>query len=114
MESSNKLPPSTIVFSQRESSTYSRNMDKFGSGPRDSSIQSAFRKVLIHDHRYANPEAENDLWCPVLGQYINKVLMKAAHIFPYRLGEDVMKAVFGETSVNEMFSLRNGFALLGN
>lgn len=74
-------------------------------------MQSTFRQVLIHEHKSINPEEVSELWCPVLGESHKKFDMKAAHIFPYRLGEDAVQTVFGDGSANEMFSLRNGLIL---
>ncbi len=79
-------------------------------------MQTAFRRILIQDHNSISPyplkEGEvKRLWCPVIGQYLLSPMMAAAHIFPYRMGEDVMIKIFGEKSHNELFSARNGVLL---
>lgn len=86
--------------------------DRFRPGPRSSTMQTAFRRTLIQDHRAKEPgEKGSNLWCPIVGQYLESRYVIAAHIFPYRMGEDVMTSVFGEGLANEMFSARNGLLL---
>ncbi|MCJ1365157.1 hypothetical protein MMC16_004277 [Acarospora aff. strigata] len=67
--------------------------------------------MLIREHKSRNPEADNELWCPVMKQYVDEDSLGAAHNFPYRLGKEVMRSVFGESSANEMFLPRNGLML---
>lgn len=78
-------------------------LNKFRPGTGDSGIQSTFRKLLIHEHRSTNPENRRRTLVSGAGRVLRRVLMEAAHIFPYRLGEDLMKTVFGESSANEVF-----------
>jgi hypothetical protein len=90
--------------------------DGFRPGPRSTTMQTAFRRILIQDHNSKSPDPpkedeEPELWCPVVKRYLPSRMMIAAHIFPYRMGEDVMTTVFGKESHNEMFSARNGLLL---
>jgi hypothetical protein len=86
--------------------------DGFRPGPRSYTMQTAFRRKLIQDHHAKESRSKgSNLWCPVLAKYMDPEGITAAHIFPYRMGEDVMVRVFGEDSANEMFSARNGLLL---
>lgn len=85
--------------------------DEFRPGRHDQHAQETFRKLLIQEHKSVNPEDKQELWCPVLRQYFPTAYIIASHVFPYRMGEDVMKQVFGHDSANEMFSARNGFLM---
>lgn len=85
--------------------------DGFRPGRRDKRVQDTFRKMLIQEHNSINPDDNKQFWCPVMREFFGPLFVKASHIFPYRMGEDVMKQVFGNDSANEMFSARNGLLL---
>ncbi|KAF8245052.1 hypothetical protein K440DRAFT_635269 [Wilcoxina mikolae CBS 423.85] len=76
---------------------------------RSSAEQSNFRKALIEAHD-AMDDDEN-IYCPVLNDYSYHERVKAAHIYPYALGTTVMTMLFGDDSIGELFSVRNGLLL---
>ena len=81
-----------------------------GAGKRSSSDQSAFRKRLIEAYQAEEPDMEC-LWCPILGVWVEKEVMRAAHIFPWRHGQETMDTIFGKRRPSEMFSERNGMLM---
>ncbi len=83
-------------------------------GKRGSRIQSIFRKELIGAYNAKNsedPRLANALWCPVLGQWLHKDYMTAAHIVAYMHDQETMDAIFGRNEKPELFSMRNGLLL---
>ena len=87
---------------------------KAGLGRRDPSLQSKFREALFEKYRPKNPEMPNTVWCPLSGGFVQlNESFKAAHIFPYAGGQDMMDKIFGrqENQEPEMFSPENGLLL---
>ena len=85
--------------------------DGFRLEGRDKRVQDTFRKMLIQEHNSINPDDNKQLWCSVIREFFGPFFVKASHIFPYRMGEDVMKQVFENDGANEMFTARNGLLL---
>ena len=81
-----------------------------GAGKRNTRDQFSFRKRLIEVYDAENCELDC-LWCPVLGQWVDKEMVKASHIFPWKHGQATMDAIFGEKRPSEMFSERNGLLM---
>lgn len=81
-----------------------------GQQMRSSRKQSEFRRSLLEAHQAWGPN-KNSVFCPVLGQFIDPNRVKAAHIYPYLLGTTVMRLIFGDASVGELFHTRNGLLL---
>jgi hypothetical protein len=50
------------------------------------------------------------IWEPVLGVWVDNDLAIAAHLFPWR-SADMMNAIFGPGSRDELFSAANGLFL---
>ena len=80
------------------------------SGQRPSDGQRAFRTMLITEHQSKNP-AGGGLWCPAIKRYLDSTLVVAAHIFPWKLGDELMRLIFGQDAPHEVFSARNGLML---
>ena len=83
-------------------------------GRRDTKLQSRFKQELVEAHNTAHPEPGRDeMWCPILATYVHKSAIKAAHIFGYALGQDLMTEIFGdkEGERNELFSPENGIMM---
>ncbi|KAN0074216.1 hypothetical protein V8E54_008153 [Elaphomyces granulatus] len=59
-----------------------------GIGERDSNEQTAFRKELLTAYDAENPGG--DIWDPIIGDWFPAEHCIAAHIFPYRHGQEVM------------------------
>ncbi|KAI9811120.1 MAG: hypothetical protein M1826_003315 [Phylliscum demangeonii] len=51
------------------------------------------------------------LWCPIVGKVLLSSQMRAAHIFPYRLGSNVMVLCFSKSSADEIMSPKNGLMI---
>ena len=85
-----------------------------GAGDRDISVQTNFRKALIEVSQISPPEAKRgELFCAITDSWQRKEHMKAAHIFPYSHGEEIMSAIFGqESGKSELFSPVNGIMML--
>ncbi|CAG8055140.1 unnamed protein product [Penicillium salamii] len=81
-----------------------------GAGKRNTRDQSSFRTRLIDSYDAESRELDS-IWCPVLGQWIDKEMVKASHIFPWKHGQATMDAIFGEIRPSEMFSERNGLLM---
>jgi hypothetical protein len=69
-----------------------------------------FREMLIKGHNARAPH-KGELWCNVLGEYLEPCMIGSFQFFPYRLGEDIMQKVFGLRSANELYSPRNGLLM---
>jgi HNH endonuclease len=80
-----------------------------GIGERDSNEQTAFRKELLTAYDAENPGG--DIWDPIIGDWFPAEHCNAAHIFPYRHGQEVMTTLFGPEVEGELFSPRNGLLL---
>ena len=81
-------------------------------GRRPAERQSYFRKALIEVCRSAGGPGGDELWCPVLGEYLERNTMKAAHIFPYAAGQEAMDNLFGrKNGRSELFEPENGLML---
>jgi len=51
-------------------------------------------------------------WCPVLGGWVQQTAIHAAHIFPHKLGQNMMTQIFGfDTAKPEMMELQNALIL---
>ena len=77
-----------------------------GQGRRNASEQSKFRDALIS--AYDSRNAQNWIWDPIIKKYVSKFDAKAAHLFAYRHGQDVMNAIFGPMNPPELMSPLNG------
>ncbi|KAI9823653.1 MAG: hypothetical protein M1826_007671 [Phylliscum demangeonii] len=73
---------------------------------RSKSDQSAMRTNTIDMYESLEPNGEG-LWCPIVGRFLPSSQMRAAHIFPYRLGSKVMALCFGKSSADEIMSPKN-------
>lgn len=84
-----------------------------GAGKRGSRTQSIFRKDLIE--YYSSTDLEHTkkglLWCPILGDWVEKNFACASHIFGYRNGQETMTAIFGPTEQPELWSPLNGLLI---
>jgi hypothetical protein len=81
-----------------------------GQETRSSKLQSEFRKQLLEVHRGWD-EQRAGIFCPVVGRFMNPERVKAAHIYPFVLGTTVMRMIFGEQAVGELFHVHNGLLL---
>ncbi|KAE8406467.1 hypothetical protein BDV37DRAFT_280748 [Aspergillus pseudonomiae] len=80
-----------------------------GMGPRDSSVQSNFRRNLLADYESVG---ENGLvWCPIIQDWFHSDFMTASHLFSYRHGQATMDVIFGKVRPAELFSSRNGLIM---
>ena len=81
---------------------------------RDATVQSNFRAELIerYDAKHIDPDVDG-IWCCVRGEYVERDHVKAAHIFPYKYGQDVMDAIFGREEPEKpgLFSALNGLLI---
>ena len=50
-------------------------------------------------------------WCPVTGAFAPQSLLRPTHIFPYWVGEHIMKAIFGADFSHETLTTRNGLVV---
>lgn len=83
-------------------------------GKRSSRDQEKFKADLIEASNASDPNPKSAaLWCPILGAFVDREVMKAAHIFPYSHGQDLMTDIFGaeENEKNELFSANNGILI---
>ncbi|KAF8536656.1 hypothetical protein BDD12DRAFT_278020 [Trichophaea hybrida] len=81
-----------------------------GQENRSSKLQSQFRKELI-DIYGGYDEGRINIFCPVVGGFLDPERVKAAHIYPYVLGTTVMRMIFGDEGAGELFHVRNGLLL---
>ncbi|MCJ1470987.1 hypothetical protein MMC07_009635 [Pseudocyphellaria aurata] len=83
-------------------------------GKRSTQNQTRFKANLIEASNASHPDPRvEEYWCPILGCFHGKHAMKAAHIVPYSLGQDLMTDIFGaeENEKNELFSAKNGILM---
>ncbi|CAN9380064.1 unnamed protein product [Alternaria alternata] len=83
-------------------------------GKRNSSMQSNFRKGLLKDQSQGHPDSvgrRDFYWNIVSWNYEPSTRLQASHIFPYKVGQEMMTAVFGSEAENELFSSHNGLLL---
>ena len=91
------------------------NIKNIGAGTRDRKVQKMFRKNLIIACGAKHPDPQMiEMWCPVIGCYMKKELVHAAHMFPYSLGQTAMHNLFGLYDRNELFAIENGLLLCGD
>jgi hypothetical protein len=81
-----------------------------GAGKRDRRAQEKFRMDMIKSYGAQHPQ-EEWIWCPVLGEWLVKESVTAAHLFAWMHGQDTMDAIFGKTAEPELFSARNGLLI---
>lgn len=81
-------------------------------GRRDTSMQGNFRKSLVKAQDANHPEKEMaSHWCPIIRSWVHNKSSTAAHIFPWKHGQEIMTRIFGSESANEMFSINNGILM---
>lgn len=82
---------------------------------RDEQDQQQFRSLLIQAYSPSElAEHESLLWCPASRMWHENVLIKAAHLVPYALGEVNVSYFFGlphEDGYEAIWSYRNGLLL---
>ena len=86
-------------------------------GPRDSSLQSAFKSDLILRMGSEHPNSEyEELWCPIHCTYLQRRFVVAGHLFPWKCGEATMHAIFGrlDSGYSELFKAENGILWSGD
>ena len=94
------------------SSKLGLDISKLAGGERGSSEQSKFRKDLLEMSGQVHPVKKmNRVWCPVISQWLVPSSIVAAHIFPYKSGQDAMVSIFGDEARDELFSANNGIAM---
>ena len=72
------------------------------SGPREKEVQAEFKNQLLEKYGARNMDPRrNTLWCCVRDEYVDYELIKAAHIFPYKHGQDAMDAIFTRPNPEE-------------
>lgn len=79
-------------------------------GDRNTSVQSNFKADLIQTYASLHETTKYE-WCPILQDYFPPSQMKAAHIFPWKHGQDMMDSIFGKIRPSELFSSRNGLLI---
>lgn len=84
-----------------------------GMGQRDTKIQSAFRDMLKNACNSCDPDPKKgtQLWCPVLSVWVTEVATKAAHVFPFEMGQIAMDTIFGTFNPPELNRIENGWIL---
>ena len=88
------------------------DISKLSAGLRNSSVRGNFRTELTKvTEQVRSNEQEDAIWCPILSCWFNPENVKAAHIFPWKSGQDAMTAIFGEDATDELFSAKNGMLL---
>ncbi|KAK0703032.1 hypothetical protein B0T26DRAFT_838826 [Lasiosphaeria miniovina] len=90
--------------------------DKVSIGARKRSEQSKFKDDLIQFYRAATtkrnkPKIIVTVHDSATGYEFVKLGVTAAHLFPYKLGPDVLVAVFGEDVESELMTSLNGLLL---
>ncbi|KAK0712628.1 hypothetical protein B0T26DRAFT_714791, partial [Lasiosphaeria miniovina] len=90
--------------------------DKVGMGARKRSEQSKFKDDLIQFYGAATtkpnkPKIIVTVHDSATGYEFIKSGVTAAHLFPYKLGPDVLVALFGEDVESELMTSRNGLPL---
>lgn len=88
--------------------------DTIGQGPRDKSAQSLFRSKLqvVNNSRHPDKEIQEH-WCPITGSWVHRVVIRAAHIFPYSASQTAMDKLFGRDANDreELFEPENGMMM---
>ena len=92
-----RLSTRSIKTSRRERNTFLQ-----------SNFKADLKKKMGSNH--TNPYIRDVLWCPVMKTYLDRDSMIAGHLFPWKCGEDSMKAIFGgsDSGQSEMFTAENG------
>ena len=70
--------------------------------------------MLMTEYNSFHPTTANRIWCPVMRHYLDEEdeeRVIAAHIFPNRLEDEVMRLTLGDNSTAELFSARNRLML---
>lgn len=82
-------------------------------GRRDTSVQGNFLESLIkaQNAKHPNFAEEKSHWCPITCTWLHEELTTAAHIFPWRHGQETMTRIFGTQAAHEMFSVQNGLIM---
>ncbi|KAI9723255.1 MAG: hypothetical protein M1812_001137 [Candelaria pacifica] len=76
-------------------------------------LNSSFKELLIEKYGAANPKSVEKCWSPVSKGFSSTTNRKAAHIFPHKLGQEIMDLVFGELPSEdyELAGAKNGLLL---
>lgn len=94
------------------SSKLGLDINRLSAGARDSSVKGNFRTELMKVTEQVDLDERKDLiWCPITSCWFKPKYIKAAHIFPWKSGQDAMTAIFGEDAIGELFSAKNGMLL---
>jgi len=82
-----------------------------GAGRRNPSDQSSFRHNLIcvSNAKHSDLYKWEFLWCPITRTWSTEA--KAAHLFAYHHGQDMMTYIFGVEAIGELFSVKNGILM---
>ncbi|MCJ1348914.1 hypothetical protein MMC31_007147 [Peltigera leucophlebia] len=82
-------------------------------GRRDTSVQGNFRESLIkvQNAKHPNFAEEKSHWCPITCSWLHEKLTTAAHIFPWKYGQETMTRIFETEAEHEMFSVQNGLLM---
>jgi HNH endonuclease len=78
-----------------------------GAGERPKNLQWSFRTDLIKEYIAKHPK-EDWVWCPITSTWWPRAHTRAAHLFAYMHGQEVMDSIFGRTNPPELFSPKNG------
>ena len=72
-------------------------MDLPNSMERQKGLQAQFREEMIEvmGRAPSNPIFSENYWCPILGDYVEGVVMRAGHLFPAGATQTTMDAIFG-------------------
>ena len=80
-------------------------------------IQKSFKSDLLKFYDVEPIKGAEDYpgsgcyWDVMTGEYLSSDGFIAAHLFPYRSGQTVMEAIFGNDAAEELFSAQNGLML---
>ncbi len=77
-------------------------------GSRPGRKQSKLREECI---RVYGGENYDDIWCPILGQWVDKSAVRATHIYSWANRQESMTAIFGATEEPELFRAANALLL---
>ena len=82
-------------------------------GRRDTSMHGNFRESFLKAQNAKNPNfaEKRSHWCPIACTWLHKELITAAHIFPWKHGQEAMTRMFGTEAEHEMFSVQNGLVM---
>lgn len=81
---------------------------------RSSKEQSSFRRQLIKSYNCEHETDSSLLWCPVLGDWVLNSHMRAAHIVPAAVPDNIVNSVCGQGSAAKLFSTYNGIPMHDN